>query len=528
MERWKPAVEQSAREQRLLKLAGKSRKLFVFLREHRHELFDEAFQDELEAMYRQTGQGQEPQPPAMMCMALLVQAYTQASDAEAVCLSGTDSRWRMVLDRLGADEDEPAFSQGGLQQFRERLIATEMDRRLLERTVEVAKRTKGFDPKKTPKTLRVGADSRPLEGAGRVEDTINLLGHAGRKVAEGMALALGTDVEEVCQQANAPLLMASSIKAGLDIDWSAPDAKLGALNRLCRQLDRLMAWVAKQSKSCVAAPLTRYIEALAQVKAQDLEPRPEGGVQIRQGVAADRRISIEDPDMRHGRKSKSKRFNGYKQHVGTDLDTEFVVACAVTPANRPEEEATGALQEDMAHQELFPDVLLIDRAYLNSPMSEDVLASGGDVVCRPWRGASAKPGLFGKRDFKVNIRDGTITCPAGEVEPFEPGAVVHFDPEACGPCKLRPSCTQAASGKGRSVTMGDDERLQKRLRSRLQSRAGRAQLRERVGVEHRLAHLANRQGPKARYRGTRRNLFDLRRLAAVQNLEVAARYQRAA
>ena len=213
MERWKPAVEQSAREQRLLKLAGKSRKLFVFLREHRHELFDEAFQDELEAMYRQTGQGQAPQPPAMMCMALLVQADTQTSDAEAVCLSGTDSRWRMVLDRLGANEDEPAFSQGGLQQFRERLIATQMDRRLLERTVEVAKRTKGFDPKKTPKTLRVGVDSRPLEGAGRVEDTINLLGHAGRKVAEGMALALGTDVEEVCQQADAPLLMASSIKA---------------------------------------------------------------------------------------------------------------------------------------------------------------------------------------------------------------------------------------------------------------------------------------------------------------------------
>ncbi|WP_163784524.1 IS1182 family transposase [Myxococcus vastator] len=528
MERWTPAVEQSAREQRLLKLAGKSRKLFVFLREHRHELFDEAFQDELEAMYRQTGQGQAPQPPAMMCMALLVQAYTQASDAEAVCLSGTDSRWRMVLDRLGADEDEPAFSQGGLQQFRERLIATEMDRRLLERTVEVAKRTKGFDSKKTPKTLRVGVDSRPLEGAGRVEDTINLLGHAGRKVAEGMALALGTDVEEVCQQADAPLLMASSIKAGLDIDWSAPDAKVDALNRLCRQLDRLMAWVAKQSKSCVAAPLTRYIEALAQVREQDLEPRPEGGVQIRQGVAADRRISIEDADMRHGRKSKSKRFNGYKQHVGIDLDTELVVACAVTPANRPEEEATGALQEDMAHQDLYPDVLLVDRAYLNSTMAEDVLASGGDLVCRPWRGASAKPGLFGKRDFKINIRDGTITCPAGEVEPFEPGAVVHFDPEACGPCKLRPSCTQAASGKGRSVTMGDDERLQKRLRSRLKTRAGRAQLRERVGVEHHLAHLANRQGPKARYCGTRRNLFDLRRLAVVQNLEVAARYQLAA
>lgn len=155
-----------------------------------------------------------------------------------------------------------------------------------------------------------------------------------------------------------------------------------------------------------------------------------------------------------------------------------------------------------------------------------MLASGGDVVCRPWRGTGSKPGLFGKRDFKVNVRDGTITCPAGEVEPFEPGAVVHFDPEACGPCKLRSSCTQAVSGKGRTVTMGDDERLQKRLRSRLGSRAGRAELRERVGVEHRLAQLANRQGPKARYRGTRRNIFDLRRLAVVQSLEVVARYER--
>ena len=526
MKRWKPDVDVSEREQRLLKIAGKSRKLFVFLREYRHELFDDAFQEELESMYRQTGQGQAPREPALMCMALLLQAYLQTSDAEAVRLSTSDRCWQMVLGTLDENEGEPAFSQGGLQQFRDRLIATEMDRRLLERTVELATKTRGFDPKKTPKTLRVGVDSRPLEGAGRVEDTINLLGHAGRKIAESAALVLGTDVEEVCQQANVPLLMASSIKAGLDIDWSVPDAKDEALNRLCRQLDRLMAWVSKHVGACADAPLTRYIEALNQVRTQDLEPREKGGVQIRQGVAADRRISIEDPDMRHGRKSKSKRFNGYKQHIGTDLDSELVVACAVTPANRPEEEATADLQEDMARQELFPEVLLIDRAYINSDLTADVLASGGNVVSRPWRGASVKAGLFGKRDFEINVRDGTITCPAGEVERFEPGDVVHFDPEACGPCKLRPRCTQAATGRGRTVTMGDDEPLQKRLRCSVQSRAGREQLRERVGVEHRLAHLANRQGPKARYMGTRRNLFDLRRLSSVQNLETIARQLR--
>lgn len=38
----------------------------------------------------------------------------------------------------------------------------------------------------------------PLEGAGRVEDTINLLWHAARKIVEGMVLLLESDKETVC------------------------------------------------------------------------------------------------------------------------------------------------------------------------------------------------------------------------------------------------------------------------------------------------------------------------------------------
>ena len=353
MERWSPAVKCSDGEKRLMKLAGRSRKLFVFLREHRHELFDEGFQAELEEMYRRTGQGEEAQPPGLMCMALLLQGYLQVSDAESVRLSASDRCWRMVLGTLHIGEDDAAFSQGGLQQFRERLNHHDMDRRLLERTIELAKTTRAFDWKKLPKNLRVGVDSRPLEGAGRVEDTINLLGHAGRKIAECMAAVLDTNAKEVCQQAGAPLLAASSIKAGLDVDWNDGEQKAEALNRLCRQLDRLSAWVARRRpKEAEEAPLSRYIEALAQVRRQDLEPREQGGVRIRQGVAEDRRVSIEDPDMRHGRKSKSKRFNGFKQHVSTHLDADLILACTVTPANRPE-------------------------------------------VCKPWRGANVKPGLLG-------------------------------------------------------------------------------------------------------------------------------------
>lgn len=531
MKRWTPQVRCSEREERLLKLAGKSRKLLVFLRERRHEIFDEEFQTELESMYRDSGQGEEAQPPALLCMAMLLQGYLQVSDAEAVRLSATDACWRMVLGTLPEKGDEPAFSQGGLQQFRERVMRHDMDRRFLERTIEVAKRSRAFDWKKLPKNLRVAVDSRPLVGAGRVEDTLNLLGHAGRKVAECVAMELETSFDDVCRKAGAPLLLASSIKAGLDIEWNSADVKEEALNRLWGQLEKLRTWVQRsrsQDRDVEHSPLNRYIEALEQVQQQDVEAAPDGRVRLQQGVAGDRRISIEDADMRHGRKSKSKRFDGYKQHVSIDVDVGLVLACAVTPANRPEDEAAPVLSADMARMGLTPNELLIDRAYINSVMVDELVERGGTVVCRPWQGNNGKTGLFGKKDFKINVRDGTITCPAGQVEPFEPAKEVEFDPDVCGACELRAKCTKAAAGRGRTVTMRQDEALQKRLRQLQQSRAGRIKLRERVGVEHTLAHLANRQGPRARYRGLRKNVFDLRRMAVIQNLETVGRREQLA
>lgn len=125
------------------------------------------------------------------------------------------------------------------------------------------------------------------------------------------------------------------MKAALDIDWSDAEEKQDALNRLVRQVDRLAAWVARHMAQAEEAPLRRYIEALGQVKAQDLEPVDAGRVRLRQGVAPDRRVSIEDDRMRHGRKSKSKRFKGYKQQTGTHLDAELVLACTVTPPTAP-------------------------------------------------------------------------------------------------------------------------------------------------------------------------------------------------
>ena len=82
-------------------------------------------------------------------------------------------------------------------------------------------------------------------------------------------------------------------------------------------------------------------------------------------------------------------------------------------------------------------------------------------------------------------------------------------------------CT--ASSNGRSVAIHPDEALLADLRQRQQTPAGRAKLRERVKAEHALAHIGHRQGRRTRYRGTRKNQLDLRRVAVVHNLHVIAR-----
>jgi hypothetical protein len=157
--RWDPRTTFTQQEQFLMKRLVRTRKLFGFLRTHRGELFDEAFQAELESMYRDTGAGKDPVAPALLAMVVLLQGYHGISDAEAVEMSVVDLRWQLVLDVLGATK--PAFSQGALSGFRARLIQHDMDRRLLERTVELARRTKEFDWKRLPKDLRIAVDSMP-------------------------------------------------------------------------------------------------------------------------------------------------------------------------------------------------------------------------------------------------------------------------------------------------------------------------------------------------------------------------------
>jgi hypothetical protein len=509
---WRPPAEPSPAEQAVIKVVRRG-KLFVFLRLHRHELFSEEFQAELAEAYVDSPRGQPPVPPARLALATLLQAYTRVSDDEVIEATVTDRRWQLVLDCLGAEQ--PPFSKGTLVGFRGRLIEKELDRALVERSVQLAGATKGFGAR----ALRAALDSSPLWGAGRVEDTFNLMGHALRKALGVIAALQGrgqaAGIVVVAEQAGVPQLAASSLKAALDLDWDDPAAREAALVQVLGLLDQVEALAAGQhGDAAAAAP----VAVARQVRDQDVDlsgPAPS----LRRGVARDRRISVEDPDMRHGRKSRSVLFDGFKRHVLRDLDTGLIPAVGITAANVPEAAVTGDIAADLEAAGMSLAELHIDRAYLSSALVRD---RGPDlaIFCKAWRVRNAG-GRFAKDQFTPDFAAGRLTCPAGVSMPFEPGKTVRFPKDTCTACPLRQRCT--ASPAGRSVSIHPDELLLTQLRKRQATPAGRAELRERVKVEHALAHIGHWQGRRARYRGARKNLFDLRRVAVIHNLHVLAR-----
>ena len=514
--RWQVPGPLSPAEARIARDLHRIGKFYVFLREQRDALFDEAFQAELGAVYQPRGTA--PVPPALLAMVLLLQAYDQVGDADAVVTARMDLRWQLVLGCLGAEQ--APFSQGVLVAFRERLITHDLDKRLIDRTVALAQTRGGFGWQ----ALRAALDSSPLLGAGRVEDTWNLVGRALQTVATCAAVTLRISRDAVLREAGVTLLGAPSLKAALDIDWTDPTAQADALARLLADVDRLEAWVGTHVPIADAPPVQAALAALRRVLAQDFEPDPTTGQRrIRRGVAADRMPSLGDPEMRHGRKTRTKPFNGYKRHVLTLIDQDLILDAIARPANEPEHTALALLEPALAPHGPVVE-LAVDRGYLASPRIGPLHAQGVTIRAKAWR--SANGDRFPKHAFTIDLAARRVTCPAGQVAAIAPGAAtVHFRPTVCQPCAQRDACTTA---RGRSVSLHPQEALLQTLAAAQRQPAGRAALRQRVAVEHTLARIGQIQGGRARYKGVRKNTLDLRRTAAVANLQCVARMPAAA
>jgi IS5 family transposase len=169
--------------------------------------------------------------------------------------------------------------------------------------------------------------------------------------------------------------------------------------------------------------------------------------------------------------------------------------------------------------------IFLDRGYLGSPRIAELREQGVIIHCKPW--PSRNRGRFTKQQFDLRLTEGRVVCPAGVTAPISTSLIAKFPASSCRTCRLRTQCT-TAQHNGRSISIHPQESLMIELRRETKSQDGRTALRRRTTVEHSLARLGRIQGHRARYKGTRKNTLDVRRCAAVDNLQTLARMREAA
>ena len=490
------------------------------------------FEDEEFAELYCADNGRDSVPPSLLSTALLLQTHDRVSDAEAKQRADFDIRWKVAL---GIEVEDRPFAKSTLQLFRARLILHEKVREVFERSLRFARETGYLKSRR----MKVALDTTYILGRGAVKDTYNLLSDGIVKLVRALSEVGRSDLDEWAAARGYERYVGSSVKGDACIDWDDKKARAALLGRIVGDADRLLE-LSRRTQELLDEDSTerqRIVEAselLGQLLLQDVE-RTEEGVGLKEGVSRDRIVSVHDPEMRHGHKSSSKRFDGHKASVAVDTDSQVITAVDVLPGNasdnvgalelveRSEEGTVSAVEETIG-----------DAAYGDGGTRQAFADAGRTLIAKLPRRPDSK--RFPKEDFEIDLESGTCTCPAGHTtsKVYRMGTrtdrtgrshqlrAFWFDAAVCGVCPLKERCVGSGKGSGRTVSLHPQEALLHRARA-LQRSEGYSDYRQRrMVVEHRLARLVQLGVRQARYLGRTKTLFQLLMAATVANLTLVA------
>lgn len=357
------------------------------------------------------------------------------------------------------------------------------------------------------------ADSTPMWCYGALKDTIRMMGDGLRRLGRWWAKVTEQSVAEVAEQWDCPLLEATSTKGHVeDIEWSDADARgevtdslaeaiLEHTARVRRHLDEIdSTYTQKKGK------LLELCRHLCKIITDDLSRNEEGRLVVAERVAADRLVSLSDPQARSGRKSQSRTWKGFKLHLLGDLESGLIASLTVTPADVHDGEVADRLM-GRAH-ELIASIeeVLGDHAYGATKVSYQARKTLGIEVIAPVSGGASPSGeSFGKNDFDWESSSQTAICPAnreaddvGEVQSSYEWANhtlrAMWNAEVCENCPMQARCPTIDSGRTRVVFHPLEGELRRR-REAWETEAIQSSYRERTRGE-RLVNRMVRHGAR--------------------------------
>lgn len=459
----------------------------AFLADHRQELFpDEMFSDLFPSAV-----GRPSVPADVVASVMVLQALEGLSDRDAARALKDRISWKVAC---GLALDDPGFDYSVLAYWRARLRASERPQRIFDAVRKVVDATGVLKGKQ-----RRALDSTLLDDAVATQDTVTQLISAVRRARRDVPGAGEVPVSaHDYDQAAKPV-----------IAWDDPVAKAVLIDGLVTDALAILAAVPDQPEGSEAA---NALGLLALVAGQDVEQADDGTWRVAQKVAPDRVISVVDPEARHMHKSVRHYRDGYKGHIAVEPETGIITAVALTSATA----ADAPVSLELLAGERPGLQVLADAAYGSGENLAALAHAGHRRAIKPHALAVAVPRGFDRDDFAVDLKAGTVTCPAGQTVKLTAGRAAVFG-ALCRSCPERHRCTSSKAGRTLRLHPQDAQLAESRRAWRDGDFASEYR-RFRPMVERSIAWLVADGWRRCRYRGVNANRFGMSLRAAAINL----------
>ena len=442
--------------------------------------------------------------PAHVLMALVLLRWSEEgmSRLASVKRAEVDLRWRAAMGlRVGA----PTPSERTVRDFERFLL--QYDARFGTRRMVVLHEhlVRACLAEGIGDGAEWAADSTPMWCYGAVQDTVRLLGDGLVRAAGWYARACGRTRKQLAREWNLPLLLAKSTKGHHAIDWRDADARAGVVTELADAAMRVAERVQGTPDIRETREGRQALEVcrrLLRVVAQDLEGDEHGRLVIAHKVAKNRLVSLTEPAARHGRKTRSVSFEGFKLHALGDLVSGLITAVRVAPANVADNAPVHRLVSASKRAGAAIDRLLADTAYGSARDRIKLREQHGVRLVAPLPGRRDHGERITKEAFEVDFAAQTATCPNGVTTSArtlikadrddERSAVFRWPSVACAACPLKQTCCEKGRNNRRLVLHPHEQEI-RATKAEWANPETRAEYRPRAQFE-RLNHQLTRHG----------------------------------
>lgn len=495
-------------------------------------------------LYKDSPRGRPSIPPSMVVLAMLLEYHDDCSDFEAEQRMRFDLRWKHAL---GIGLEDEGFDATVLCRFRRKLLDRALERSLFERLVNAA-REAGLITKDATQLL----DSSHVLGAAGARDTYTLIRGAVRKLLRSLGYA---PTRRAGLSERLWWYMDPSAPEKPEIDWSDPEERAAHLKEIVSEAREVLSLADRPAATPAANEAAALLEKIVSDDVEEGPPSPpkrkgrppkkekeepgrsasgerdappaDDGPRLRQGVAKDRVLSVVDPRMRVGHKSKRQAWAGYKVHMAEEPESELITEVGVRPANEYDADAApDLLRRQRESVGLRPGELLCDGAYGSADVRSELGKLGVKVVAKLRPLTDTKH--FRKDEFEIDLSandgEGSVTCPAGATTTdyrmardgwYRPVKLFRFPREVCDGCELKELCLGGPNGRvenpvrippGRQVQLHYHEEVlgeaRAEQRTAQQKKALREKLRPRAKVERKISEVLRLHGlRRGRYFG---------------------------